>query len=96
MTLILLEQVLFTLNCRNCYPGSLDPKKAAGKIVVCVDDDPVVSRRIKKLVVQDMNAKGLIFITEVERGPFDSGIFPFAEVVGVEGLQILKYINSTK
>lgn len=90
-------QVLFILNCRNCRPGSLDPKKTAGKIVVCVDDDPTISRRIKKLVVEDAKAIGMILISEIQRGvSFDSGTFPFTEVGNVEGLQILKYINSTK
>jgi hypothetical protein len=75
----------------------LDQKKAAGKIVVCVDNDLAISRRIKKLVVEDVNAKGLIFISETQTGvPFDSGIFPFAQVGTVEGLQILNYINSTR
>ncbi|KAM1263254.1 hypothetical protein ACFXTH_028266 [Malus domestica] len=82
---------------RNCYPGSLDQKKVVGKIVVCVDDDPAVSRRTKKLVVADTKAKGLILIDEAEKGvPFDSGIFPFTEVGNIAGFQILKYINSTK
>ncbi|KAM2156140.1 hypothetical protein ACFX1R_041872 [Malus domestica] len=82
---------------RNCYPGSLDQKKVVGKIVVCVDDDPAVSRRIKKLVVADTKAKGLILIDEAEKGlPFDSGIFPFTEVGNTAGFQILEYINSTK
>ncbi|XP_050386974.1 CO(2)-response secreted protease-like [Argentina anserina] len=82
---------------RNCYPGSFDPKKIAGKIVVCVADDPTVSRRIKKLVVDDAKAKGLILIDEDEKSvPFDSGVFPFTEVGDIEGFQILNYINSTK
>ena len=90
-------QALFALNCRNCRPGSLDPKKVAGKIVVCVDNDPTISRRIKTLVVEDAKATGLIFISEIQRSvSFDSGTFPFTEVGSVEGLQILKYINSTK
>ncbi|XP_050156481.1 subtilisin-like serine-protease S isoform X1 [Malus sylvestris] len=77
--------------------GSLDQKKVVGKIVVCVDDDPAVSRRIKKLVVADTKAKGLILIDEAEKGlPFDSGIFPFTEVGNTAGFQILEYINSTK
>lgn len=89
--------MLFTLNCRNCYPGSLDPKKVVGKIVVCVDDDPAVSRKIKKLVVEDAKAKGLILIDEAEKSvPFDSGIFPYTEVGNIAGFQILQYINSTK
>ncbi|PON69884.1 Subtilase [Trema orientale] len=82
---------------RNCYPGSLDSKKVAGKIVVCANDDPTVTRRIKKLVVEDAKAKGVIVIDEDEKGvPFDSGFFSFVEVGNDEGSQILNYINSTK
>ncbi|PON78138.1 Subtilase [Parasponia andersonii] len=82
---------------RNCYPGSLDSKKVAGKIVVCANDDPTVRRRIKKLVVEDAKAKGVILIDEVEKGvPFDSGFFSFVEVGNDEGSQILNYINSSK
>ncbi|KAJ4970054.1 hypothetical protein NE237_003153 [Protea cynaroides] len=81
----------------NCYPGSLDSKKVAGKVIVCMDTNPLVSRRIKKLVVEAAQAKGLILIDEEEKGvPFDSGVFPFSEVGDIVGLQILKYINSTK
>ncbi|RRT70575.1 hypothetical protein BHE74_00004574 [Ensete ventricosum] len=70
---------------------------AAGKILVCVDTDPSVTRRIKKLVAEGARAKGLILVDEAERGvPFDSGSFPFSEVESDVGAQILKYINSTK
>lgn len=83
--------------CRNCYPGSLDPNKVAGKIVVCANDNPSVTRRIKKLVVEDAKAKGMILIDEDEKGvPFDSGVFSFVEVGSVAGSQILHYLNSTK
>ncbi|KAF5736682.1 hypothetical protein HS088_TW14G00832 [Tripterygium wilfordii] len=82
---------------RNCYPGSLDPSKVAGKIVVCIDTDINISRKIKKLVVEDAKAEGLILINEYERGvPFNSGEFPFAEVGNSAGFQVLKYVNSTK
>lgn len=81
----------------NCYPGSLDTEKTAGKIIVCVDTDPTVSRRIKKLVAEGSQAKGLIVIDEMEKGvPFDSGSYPFSEVGDKDGAQILEYINSTK
>ncbi|KAF9601043.1 hypothetical protein IFM89_015028 [Coptis chinensis] len=81
----------------NCIPGSLDTEKTTGKIVVCVDTNPMVSRRIKKLVAEVAKAKGVIMINEDEKGiPFDSGVFPFSEVGNVDGYQILKYINSTK
>lgn len=82
---------------RNCYPGSLDYNKIAGNIVVCVNDDPTVSRRIKKLVLQDARAMGMILIDEDHRdASFDAGVFPFSQVGNLEGYQILKYINSTK
>lgn len=68
-----------------------------GKIVVCTDDDLNIPRQIKKLVVEDARAKGLILVSEDETVvPFDSGTFPFAEVGNLSGLQIIKYINGTK
>lgn len=83
--------------CSNCYPGSLDTKKVAGKIVVCVNDDPTLSIKIKKLVVEDAKAKGMILISQEENGvPFSSGAFPFSEVGKFKGSQIFMYINSTK
>lgn len=85
------------MNHSNCYPGSLDSRKTAGKIIVCVDSDPSVTRKVKKLVAQDAQTKGLILIDEVEKGvAFDSGSYPFSEVGNKVGVQILKYINSTK
>ncbi|CAA6654457.1 unnamed protein product [Spirodela intermedia] len=81
----------------NCYPGSLDSEKAAGKIVVCVESDPTVTRRVKKLVAEGAGASGLIVIDNVEKGvSFDSGTFPFSEVGKRAGTQILRYINSTR
>ncbi|KAL0397395.1 UNVERIFIED_CONTAM: CO(2)-response secreted protease [Sesamum calycinum] len=84
-------------DARNCIPGSLDPKKVAGKIIVCTNDEPNVSRRIKKLVVEDAKAEGVIIIDgERETTPFDSGTYPFAEVGQTVGFKILRYINSTR
>lgn len=81
----------------NCYPGSIDEGKASGKILVCVDTDPTLTRRVKKSVAEGAGAKGLILIDDDEKGvPFDSGSFPFTEVGSDAGLQILKYLNSTK
>ncbi|PHT74821.1 hypothetical protein T459_22098 [Capsicum annuum] len=86
-----------TFQARNCMPGSLDAKRVAGKIVVCMNDGWSVSREIKKLVLQDGNAKGLILIDEKEKSsPFDSGNFPFAEFGKLAGAQILQYINSSR
>ncbi|PSS23915.1 CO(2)-response secreted protease [Actinidia chinensis var. chinensis] len=82
---------------RNCFPGSLNSRKVEGKIIVCTSTDPSIPRAIKKLVVEDDKAKGLVLIDEAEKDlPFDSGIFPFSEVGNIVGSQILNYINSTK
>ncbi|KAK8541974.1 hypothetical protein V6N12_014586 [Hibiscus sabdariffa] len=82
---------------RSCYPGSLDPEQVKGKVIVCFNSFPVVSREIKKLVAEDAGAKGLILIDENERSsPFDSGPFPFTEVGSTIGYKILKYINSNR
>lgn len=84
-------------DARNCIPGSLDYTKIRGKIVVCMNDRPNVSRRIKKLVVEDAKAKGVIIIdAEEETSPFDSGTYPYTEIGQRLGSQILHYINSTK
>lgn len=84
------------LKCRNCYPGSLDREKVAGKIVVCMDNDLSIPRQIKKLAVEDARAKGLILVNEDEKGvPLDAGTFPFAEVGNLAGFQIIEYINNT-
>ncbi|MCI25701.1 subtilisin-like protease-like, partial [Trifolium medium] len=80
-----------SLNCRNCYPGSLDYNKVSGKIVVCVDNDPNISRKTKKLVLQDARAMGMIFVSEDNRDvSFDAGAFPFTEIGNLEGHQILQ------
>ncbi|KAI3445161.1 hypothetical protein Pfo_001826 [Paulownia fortunei] len=84
-------------DARNCIPGSLDSKKVAGKIIVCMNDEPTVSRRIKKLIVEDAKGKGVIIIDgQGEITPFDSGTYPFAEVGETIGSKILHYINSTE
>lgn len=78
-------------------PGSLDAKKVAEKIIVCMNDGWLISREIKKLVVQDAKAKGLILIDEEEKtSPFDSGNFPFAEFGKLDGEKILQYINFSR
>ncbi|XP_055817041.1 CO(2)-response secreted protease-like isoform X2 [Solanum dulcamara] len=87
---------LLTSQARNCMPGSLDAKRVAGKIIVCMNDGWSISREIKKLVVQNAKAKGLILIDEQQKSsPFDSGNFPFAEFGKLAGAKILQYINSS-
>lgn len=93
---VVIFELKLVCECRNCIPGSLDSKKVAGKIIVCVDSNPTVSRRIKKLVVEDAKAKGVIIITDDGGAPFDSGTYPYAQVGQTIGSKILHYINSTQ
>lgn len=75
----------------------MDIKKTAGKIVVCVDDDLAVPRRVKKLVAEGSGALGMILVDGMEKGvAFDSGRFPFSEVGEAVGKQILQFIASNK
>ncbi|EXB44294.1 Subtilisin-like protease [Morus notabilis] len=87
------------LEASKCYPGSLDPKKLAGKIVVCADDEEPLSLRgwKRQPLVEEAKVKGVIFI-EKEEGvvPSVTGIFPYVEVGKIAGSQILNYIKSTK
>jgi hypothetical protein len=85
------------LNRSNCYPGSLDEQKVAGKIVVCVSTDSTVSRRVKKLVAEGSGAIGLVLIEDEQKDvPFQAGSFAFSQVGNDVGAQILSYITSTK
>ncbi|CAD6219754.1 unnamed protein product [Miscanthus lutarioriparius] len=43
----------------NCYPGSLDARKVAGKIVVCIGTDRSVPRRVKPIAAEQAGARGL-------------------------------------
>lgn len=65
--------------------------------MVCVNSDPTLTRKIRKLVVEGVGAKGMVFIDETLKGyPFDTGVFPFTQVDNTAGSKILNYISSTK
>ncbi|CAN1343757.1 CO(2)-response secreted protease, partial [Linum perenne] len=81
----------------NCYPGSLEKDKVAGKIVICLTNDTSITRRIRKLVVEDAGGIGMIQINQEETSvPFDAGTFPFVAVGSRYGTRILNYMNRDK
>ncbi|KAL6658536.1 hypothetical protein ACP70R_004122 [Stipagrostis hirtigluma subsp. patula] len=81
----------------NCSPGSLNPRKVAGKVVVCVGTDPEVSRRVKKTVAEQAGARGVVLIDDAQKDtPLGSGDFPFSQVGTNAGGHILGYINCTR
>ncbi|KAH9752730.1 CO(2)-response secreted protease [Citrus sinensis] len=82
---------------RSCRLGSIDPKKVAGKILVCIHTDPMDTRGRKIAVAENVEAQGLIFINDDEKiWPTERGILPYAEVGKVAGFRIINYINSNK
>ncbi|KDP40601.1 hypothetical protein JCGZ_24600 [Jatropha curcas] len=77
-------------DARQCIPGSLDPEKASGKIIVCITSDPTIRTELAE-------AKGLILVAEILEVPHTStGSFPFTEVRKNAEHMILNYIKSTK
>ncbi|CAG7907299.1 unnamed protein product [Brassica rapa] len=85
-------------DARTCLPGSLDPKKVSGKVIVCVmPRDAVTTKQIIKVVVEDAGARGLILVNQKEKiRASDFGHFPFSEVDMTDGYKILKYMLHTK
>lgn len=82
--------------CSNCYPGSLDAHKVAGKIVVCIGTDKSVKRLLKAIVAERAGARGLVLIDDNDGDmPLLAGKFPFSQVSADDGAQILHYINTT-
>uniref|UniRef100_A0A0C9SAZ1 TSA: Wollemia nobilis Ref_Wollemi_Transcript_1441_2604 transcribed RNA sequence n=1 Tax=Wollemia nobilis TaxID=56998 RepID=A0A0C9SAZ1_9CONI len=79
----------------NCYPGSLDPQKVKGKIVICSNGDSI-SKRMKKAAVQSSEGKGMIVVDEVGRSVASNfGSFPSSAVSDQVGAEILSYMKST-
>lgn len=65
--------------------------------MVCINSDPTLTRRVKKLVVEGVGAKGMVLVDGTLKGnPFDAGVFPFTEVDDSAGSEILQYIGTTK
>ncbi|CAH2060875.1 unnamed protein product [Thlaspi arvense] len=85
-------------DARNCLPGSLDPKKVTGKVVVCVRSSTSgITKKILRAILEDAGSKGLILINKKEQIiASDSGPFSHSEVDMTDGYKILKYILHTK
>ncbi|KAL8159645.1 hypothetical protein V2J09_001182 [Rumex salicifolius] len=84
----------------NCMAGSLDNKRAAGKIILCIgkNGNAGVLMKKKKLVVKDAGGIGMVYASTSSKGkpPFNAAAFPFIKVGDSDGQQILNYINSIK
>uniref|UniRef100_A0A9I9D7S6 Subtilisin-like protease SBT5.3 n=1 Tax=Cucumis melo TaxID=3656 RepID=A0A9I9D7S6_CUCME len=80
-----------------CDEGSLDPKKLAGKIVVCLRGG--LSRVSKGYVAAKAGAVGMIVENDEDSGNAiitDSHVLPASHVTYDDSISIFQYINSTK
>ncbi|CAA0817765.1 subtilase family protein, partial [Striga hermonthica] len=82
---------------RQCLPGSLSPKKAAGKIVLCFSGNgsragkgaEVKRARGAGLILADSETYGSLFLAEAH-------LLPATSVTYKDALKIYEYIQSTK
>jgi len=75
-----------------CYPGTLDPAKASGKIVTCARG--VIARIEKSLAVEEAGGVGMVlYNTEPSSLNADLHFVPTVHVDEVAGEQIVAYAN---
>jgi len=84
------------LNAQLCFPGSLDPRKAKGKIVACLRG--VNSRVEKGETVREAGGLGMILANDPPNANdvfADAQILPATQLTATDGAEVFKYINST-
>lgn len=82
---------------RQCLPGSLDPTKVKGKIVVCTRGAGL--RVGKGLEVKRAGGVGFVLANAKANGDeiaCDAHLLPATTLTYDSGIKILEYINSTK
>ncbi|CAI0552185.1 unnamed protein product, partial [Linum tenue] len=97
--LSLVVMLLFVgLCCRLlCKPGTLDPKKVKGKILVCLRG--ITARVDKGEQAAVVGAVGMVLANDLSTGNevvADAHVLPASHVNYGSGLEIFHYINSTK
>jgi hypothetical protein len=95
--------IIYLIICRlNCTGGTLDPRKAKGKILFCLhsQDDCYFSCRIHKGVeAARVGAVGMILANDENSGSgiqADPHVLPSSYVNFIDGSYIFNYINHTK
>nr|TKR90054.1 hypothetical protein D5086_0000237020 [Populus alba] len=80
-----------------CQNGTLDPKKVAGKIIVCLRG--INSRVVKGHEAELAGAVGMILANDEESGSellSDPHVLPAAQLTFTDGQAVMEYIKSTK
>ncbi|KAG2407090.1 Subtilisin-like protease [Vigna angularis] len=84
-------------NATLCLRGTIDPKKAGGKILVCLRG--INARMEKSLVALDAGAVGMILCNDEPSGNdlvADPHLLPASQLTYKDGLAIYAYMNSTE
>lgn len=85
-------------DARACAPGSLDPNKVKGKIVVCIRMG-VIPRLVMGLTVQDAGGAGMVLANGEGASndlPLDPHFIPAVDISYSDSLTVFSYLNSTK
>lgn len=80
-----------------CKPGTLDPEKVKGKILVCLRGD--IGRVAKGEQAYLAGAAGLILCNDEASGNgiiADPHVLPASNIDYTDGLVVYAYLNSTK
>ncbi|KAF6175831.1 hypothetical protein GIB67_003319 [Kingdonia uniflora] len=81
----------------SCIDGTLDPKKAKGKIIACLDGD--IPRVEKGKSVADAGGVGMIIANDNTYGnevAADAHVLPTSHIPASDAPTLFSYINSTK
>ncbi|KAJ9168970.1 hypothetical protein P3X46_020442 [Hevea brasiliensis] len=87
-----------TANATLCGPGTLDPSKVAGKIIVCLRGGNI-ARLDKGIEAARAGAVGMILANDQSSGNeliADPHLLPASQINYTDGLLVIAYINSTK
>ena len=94
MHILLFCQLFFRPQCQG---GALDPKKAKGKILVCLRGGN--DRADKGVQAAHVGAVGMVLVNDVQSGNeivADPHVLPASHVNFTDGTYIFAYINRTK
>ncbi|KAL1542880.1 CO(2)-response secreted protease-like [Salvia divinorum] len=79
----------------NCLPGSLDPAKVKGKVVLCTNEDKEYLAQEKFNSIKTKGAIGMIVVdNDLRQVASKFGVSPISSVSLADGAQIQSYIKS--
>lgn len=86
-------------NAQRCVPGSLDPKKAKGKIVICIHVYESLPKLIKGAAVRDAGGAGMVIFEDISIVDYiraEPHVLPAIHISTSDVDHLLSYLKSTK